>query len=147
MLKLSFLVCCAVLSISACGHQTKDTESADLTQVIQNQTSHSNNYDQEIDTTLKHMQAQLPYQAGNFMEISSLKRTGKDIHYNFTILSEAITPQILSLDSNKQAAIQQLCAEKDTKKFLAAGYKMHFNYIFRNQETITLTVNQSSCHA
>lgn len=142
MLKISFFVCFAALIVSACSQQNNDTESADFTQVLQNQTS---NYDQEIDTTLQHMQAQLPYQAGNFMEISSLKRTGKDIHYNFTILSEAITPQILSQESSKQAAIQQLCGEEDTKKFLAAGYKMHFNYIFRNQETITLTVNQAAC--
>lgn len=147
MLKISFFVCFTALIVSACGNQTNDTESADFTQVIQNQTNLSNNYDQEIDTTLQHMQAQLPYKAGNFMEISSLKRTGKDIHYNFTILSEAITPQILSLESNQQAAIQQLCGEEDTKKFLAAGYKMHFNYIFRNQETITLTVNPSACNA
>ena len=153
MLKPLFLSVCVLVALSACG-QSESSSNA-KTQSPQNATtsaekgtpkvSEGGEYDAQIDQALKQMQSQLPIKAGDVMEISSMVRSGKSIHYTFTILSDSITPENLGLTRNKNPNAKQLCEEEDTKRFLSAGYDMQFHYLFKNQEKFTLTLNPSDC--
>ena len=133
MYKSILMLGVVALMLSACG---KDDAAQIQTNTSTNTTTESGeNFNTEIDESLKQMQAKLPIKAGDALEITSIERSGKDINYTFTILNEKLTAQMLGLDQNKAILLQQLCQDKETQRFWPPATKCIFIMRFPNQTT------------
>lgn len=148
MMKLNALWLCAVLALAACGgnkEETSNNSTTPSTQTTAPAESGNSDLDKEIDAGLTQMKGQLPMKMGDVMEITSVERSGKDINYTYTFLTDAVKKDNFKLEDGKKSGAQQLCANSDTKKYLDAGYNFNFNYVFKDGSELQVPFSKGDC--
>lgn len=148
MLKLNVLCLSLALALSACGGKQEAVQSTPApanTESTTPATGGDAQLDQEIDAGLAQMKSKLPLKIGDVMEISSVERSGKDINYTYTFLTDAVKKEAFTAVEGKKAGAQQLCSNPDTKKFLDAGYTFKFHYAFKDGAKMTVPFESGDC--
>ena len=150
MLKLSTLCVMAALALAACGGEKEAAKAdagapASTSSAAPAAPSAGGSLDSEIDAGLAQVKSQLPMKLGDTMEMTSIERSGKDIVYTYTFLTDAVTKEAFKVEDGKKAGAQQLCANPETKKYLDAGYSFKFAYKFKDGSNLDVPFAAGDC--